>query len=52
MWAVLDWVRKKPVSVTAMERSAMVGIALILVLVVLVMSNDISRLQDGGLNVR
>jgi regulator of sigma E protease len=52
VWALLDWVRKKPVSVTAMERSAMVGIALILVLVILVVSNDISRLQDGGLNVR
>jgi regulator of sigma E protease len=52
VWAVLDWVRKKPVSITAMERSAMVGLALILVLVILVMSNDISRLQDGGLNVR
>ena len=52
VWAVLDWVRKRPVSVVAMERSAMVGIALILVLVVLVMSNDLSRLQDGGLNVR
>jgi membrane-associated protease RseP (regulator of RpoE activity) len=49
---VLDWVRKKPVSVVAMERSAMIGLALILVLVVLVMSNDLSKLQDGGLNVR
>jgi regulator of sigma E protease len=52
LWAVLDWVRKRPVSVVAMERSAMVGLALILVLVVLVMSNDLSKLQDGGLNVR
>jgi Zn-dependent protease len=52
VWAVLDWVRKKPVSVVAMERSAMVGLALILVLVVLVMSSDLSKLQDGGLNVR
>jgi regulator of sigma E protease len=52
VWAVLDWVRKKPVSVVAMERSAMIGLALILVLVVLVMSNDLSKLQDGGLNVR
>jgi regulator of sigma E protease len=52
VWAVLDWVRKKPVSVVAMERSAMIGLALILVLVVLVMSSDLSKLQDGGLNVR
>jgi hypothetical protein len=35
-----------------MERSAMIGLALILILVVVVMSNDLSKLQDGGLNVR
>jgi regulator of sigma E protease len=52
VWAVLDWVRKRPVSIAAMERTAMVGIALILVLVVLVMSNDLSALQNGRLNVR
>jgi regulator of sigma E protease len=52
VWAVLDWVRKRPVSVVAMERSAMIGLALILVLVVLIVSSDLSKLQDGGLNVR
>jgi regulator of sigma E protease len=52
LWAVLDWVRRRPVPVAVMERTALVGIALIVALVVVVMSNDLSALQDGRLNVR
>jgi regulator of sigma E protease len=52
LWAVLDWVRRRPVSVAVMERTALVGLVLIVALVVVVMSNDISGLQNGRLNVR
>jgi regulator of sigma E protease len=52
VWALLDWVRGRPMPVAVMERTAFVGIVLVIVLAFVALSNDISALQDGGLNVR
>jgi regulator of sigma E protease len=52
VWALLDWVRRRPMPVAVMERTAFVGILLVIVLAVVALSNDVSALQNGGLNVR
>ncbi len=52
VWALLDWVRRKPMPVAVMERTAFVGIVLVIVLAFVALSNDINALQNGGLNVR
>jgi regulator of sigma E protease len=49
VWALLDWIRRRPVPVAVMERTAMVGIALVVVLAFVALSNDISGLQNGRL---
>jgi regulator of sigma E protease len=50
-WALAEKVRGKRIPFEVMERAGVVGFALILVLFVIGLSNDISTLSGGGFNV-
>ena len=50
-WALVEKVRGKPVPLRIMERSGVVGFALVLVLFVIGLENDIGRLTGEGFNV-
>ena len=47
-WAVVEKIRRKPVSFATMERSGMVGFVLVLILAGIGLSNDIGILRGGG----
>jgi regulator of sigma E protease len=47
-WAVVEKVRRKPVSFSVMERSGLVGFVLVAMLFVIGLTNDISVLQGKG----
>ena len=51
-WAVAEKVRGKRIPVEVMERAGAVGFALILIIFVIGLSNDISTLTGSGFNVR
>jgi regulator of sigma E protease len=51
-WAVIEKLRGQPVSLRVMERATMVGIALVLMLFFLGLSNDIGRITGEGFEVR
>jgi regulator of sigma E protease len=51
-WALVEKLRGKPVPLRIMERSGMVGFALVLILFVIGLENDIGRLTGGGFDVR
>jgi regulator of sigma E protease len=51
-WAVAEKVRGRRISFSVMERASMVGFALILLLFVIGLSNDISTLSGPGFNIR
>jgi regulator of sigma E protease len=51
-WAVVEKLRGSPVSLRVMERATVVGIALVLMLFFLGLSNDIGRITGEGFNVR
>jgi regulator of sigma E protease len=51
-WAVAEKLRGKPIPVEVMERAGAVGFALILIIFVIGLSNDISTLTGSGFNVR
>ena len=51
-WALVEKVRGKPVPLRIMERSGMVGFALVLILFVIGLENDSGRLTGEGFNVR
>jgi len=51
-WAIVEKVRRKPVSFATMERAGMVGFALVLMLFVIGLTNDINVLQNGGFGQR
>ncbi len=51
-WAVVEKLRGKPVSLLVMERSGLVGFALVMVLFLIGLQNDIGRLTGEGFNVR
>jgi len=51
-WAVVEKLRGKRVSLQTMERASVVGFALVAVLFVIGLSNDIGRLSGDGFNVR
>jgi regulator of sigma E protease len=47
-WAVVEKVRRRPVSYRTMERSGVIGFALVLMLFFIGLSNDIGVLNGGG----
>jgi regulator of sigma E protease len=51
-WALAEKVRGRRISFATMERAGFVGFALIIVIFVIGLSNDISTLTGGGFNVR
>ncbi len=51
-WAVVEKLRGRPVPLRIMERSGMIGFALVLILFVIGLENDIGRLTGDGFNVR
>jgi regulator of sigma E protease len=51
-WSVVEKVRGKPVPFSVMERAGVVGFALVLMLFVIGLSNDIGRLTGEGFDVR
>jgi regulator of sigma E protease len=51
-WALVEKLRGKPVPLRIMERSGLVGFALVLILFVIGLENDIGRLTGDGFNVR
>jgi regulator of sigma E protease len=50
-WAVVEKVRRRPVSFRVMEQASVIGFMLILGLFVIGFTNDLDRLQNGGFNV-
>ncbi|MFN8151823.1 MAG: M50 family metallopeptidase [Solirubrobacterales bacterium] len=51
-WAIVEKVRGRPVSLVVMERSGLIGFALVMVLFLIGLQNDIDRLGDGGFDSR
>jgi regulator of sigma E protease len=51
-WSLVEKARGRPVSWRVMEKATMVGIALVLMLFFLGLSNDIGRIQGEGFEVR
>jgi regulator of sigma E protease len=51
-WSLVEKVRGRPVSLRVMERATAVGIALVLMLFFLGLSNDIGRITGEGFEVR
>lgn len=51
-WSLVEKLRGKPVSLRVMEKATMVGIALVLMLFFLGLSNDIGRITGEGFEVR
>jgi regulator of sigma E protease len=51
-WAVVEKIRRKPVSYSTMERSGVIGFVLVLMLFAIGLSNDIGVLSNGGFKVR
>jgi regulator of sigma E protease len=52
LWALIEKVRGRPVSLRVMERATAVGIALVVMFFFLGLSNDIGRITGEGFNVR
>jgi regulator of sigma E protease len=51
-WAIIEKLRRgKPVSIRVMERATIIGFALVLMLMVIGVSNDIGRITGEGFNV-
>jgi regulator of sigma E protease len=51
-WSLVEKVRGRPVSLRVMERATMVGIALVLMLMFIGLSNDIGKITGEGFEVR
>jgi regulator of sigma E protease len=51
-WALVEKIRGRPVPLRIMERSGIVGFALVLILFAIGLENDIGRLTGEGFNVR
>ena len=51
-WALVEKIRGRPVALRIMERSGLVGFALVMILFVIGLENDIGRLTGDGFNVR
>jgi regulator of sigma E protease len=47
-WAIVEKIRRKPVPLATMERSGIIGFALVIMLFVIGLTNDIGVLNGGG----
>jgi regulator of sigma E protease len=48
LWLLIEKLRGRPASPETLERAALVGFALVAVLFVIGLSNDVGRLASGG----
>ena len=51
-WAIVEQVRRRPVSLRVMERAGVIGFMLVIRLFLIGLSNDIGRLSGEGFQVR
>jgi len=51
-WSLVEKVRGRPVAFSVMERASVVGFALVLMLFVIGLTNDIGRLNGEGFDIR
>ena len=51
-WAVVEKIRRRPVLYSTMERSGIIGFALVLMLFAIGLTNDIGQLSNGGFKPR
>ncbi len=51
-WSLVEKVRGRPVAFATMERAGIVGFALVMILAVIGLTNDIGRLTGGGIHLR
>jgi regulator of sigma E protease len=51
-WAIVEKVRRRPVSLAVMERAGVVGFMLVILIFLIGLSNDIDRLSGEGFRVR
>jgi regulator of sigma E protease len=51
-WAIVEKIRRKPVSFSVMERAGVVGFMLVILIFLVGLSNDIDRLSGEGFQVR
>jgi regulator of sigma E protease len=51
-WAIVEKIRRKPVPYSTMERSGIIGFALVLMLFAIGLTNDIGQLSNGGFKPR
>jgi regulator of sigma E protease len=51
-WAVVEKIRRRPVAYSTMERSGIIGFALVLMLFAIGLTNDIGVLSNGGFKPR
>ena len=51
-WALVEKVRRRPVSIAVMERASVVGFMLVILIFVIGFSNDLGRLSGEGFQVR
>jgi regulator of sigma E protease len=51
-WALVEFVRRRPVPFHVMERSGLIGFALVMIIFAIGLSNDIGRLTGDGFSVR
>jgi regulator of sigma E protease len=51
-WAIVEKVRRRPVSLAVMERAGVVGFMLVILVFLIGLSNDIDRLSGEGFRVR
>jgi regulator of sigma E protease len=51
-WAIVEKVRRRPVSLAVMERAGVIGFMLVILVFLIGLSNDIGRLSGEGFQVR
>jgi regulator of sigma E protease len=51
-WAIVEKVRRRPVSLAVMERASVVGFMLVILIFIIGFTNDIGRLRGEGFQVR
>jgi regulator of sigma E protease len=51
-WAIVEKIRRRPVPYSTMERSGIIGFALVLMLFAIGLTNDIGQLSNGGFKPR
>jgi regulator of sigma E protease len=51
-WALAEWIRRRPIPFSVMERAGVVGFLLVIMLFAIGLSNDIDRLRGAGFEVR